>query len=420
MREVATWNWEKGTSVSVDLGEIREQYEQVHELVVSDDGERIAVPVVTEDESFRVCVNGEPWEGEYEKAWDLKFGPDGRLIALVRIDDMWTVAVDGETWPGEWEFVWDTQTSTDGSVIAAQVKDEMEYTIAVNGAAWESRFAACRGYALSADGSTAAALMQLQSLAEGDIFGFLEGAWGVVVNGTAWDRRFINVWGPAVTPDGSRVAAEVRLDICDYSVAENGEPWPARFGLVWEPSWHDGALIAPVKAADGWTLAENGEPVWERRFVQLWNQRFSPDGSRVAAVVSPSFTRWTVAVDDEPWDLTVSDVVLPPVFSPDSTKLACAVRDQGRWTVAVDGRKWSDGFDMVWDPVFHADGSVLAKVERDGKYAIAKDGAIWSPWFDGLREPVLSPDGSLVLVRCIENDIYNRRVVPYGATYADK
>ena len=38
--------------------------------------------------------------------------------------------------------------------------------------------------------------------------------------------------------------------------------------------------------------------------VQIWHQMFSPDGSRLAAIVAPKYGRWTVAVDGEPWPAT--------------------------------------------------------------------------------------------------------------------
>ena len=60
-------------------------------------------------------------------------------------------------------------------------------------------------------------------------------------------------------------------------------------------------LLAPVRVNGSWTMAENGSPIWEGRFIQLWNQRLSPDGRRMAAVAAPGFGQWTVVVDDMPW-----------------------------------------------------------------------------------------------------------------------
>jgi hypothetical protein len=94
-----------------DLRVFRDRFQEVHEWSVSPDGERLAAPVLTEPDTFSVAVNGEVWEDDFEKAWHLAFGPDGRLTALVRVDDEWTVAVDGELWEERYEFAWNTKFS---------------------------------------------------------------------------------------------------------------------------------------------------------------------------------------------------------------------------------------------------------------------------------------------------------------------
>jgi hypothetical protein len=414
MLDPGRWSWELERRPIADLGALGSEYPEVHELVASADGTRIAAPVLKAPDVFGVWVNGALWEGEFEKAWHLEFAPDGRLTALVRIDDAWTLGVDGELWEERWEFAWNPTFSRDGRVIALQVKDDMQYTVAVNGQLWEQRFHSSRGLAVSDDGSAVAALVQVVPLAEGDVFGFMDGTWSVAVNDVPWDRKFINVYGPAFNHDGSRLAAEVRLDICEYTLAENAELWKKRFGCVWEPCYRrGGGLIAPVRSNGAWTIAENGEPIWTSRFMQLWNQRLSPDGRRIAAVAATGFGRWTVVVDDRPWKREFSDLVLPPIFSSDGRRLATGVRDAGRWAVVVDGSPWPGSFDMVWSPVFTPAGDrVLAKVEREGRFAIAVDGAIWSRWFDRLWDPIVSPDGSRVLIRAVEDGHYVREVAP--------
>ncbi len=416
MVDRASWSWEVGSRPISSLVEVRETYAAVHELVVSPDGERIAAPVLAAPDAFRVCVNGATWEDEFEKAWHLVFLPDGRLTALVRIDDEWTVAVDGVPWEERWEFAWNTTASGDGSVVAVQVKDNMQYTVAVNGVPWVQRFHSSRGLTVG-DGKVAA-VVQTVPLSEGDTVGFMGGTWTVAVNGVPWDRNFINVYSPAIRPDGARVGAQVRLDICDYTLAEDGRTWDRRFGAVWEPVYRpSGEMIAPVRLAGSWTLAENGTPIWDGRYMQLWNQRIGPDGRRLAAVAATGFGSWTVVVDDRPWKLEVSDLVLPPVFSPDGGRLAAALRDADRWTIAVDGILWPETFDMVWDPVFDPSGSrVLAKVERDGRYAVAVDGRVSGPWYERLWPPVPSPEGDRLLLRVVEDGVYTRKVVPLAST----
>ena len=66
MQNCAAWSWDEEKRLICDLDEVGKRFAEVHEAVVSADGERIAVPVLREPDNLTVCVNGEPWEGEYE------------------------------------------------------------------------------------------------------------------------------------------------------------------------------------------------------------------------------------------------------------------------------------------------------------------------------------------------------------------
>ncbi|MCP4677377.1 MAG: WD40 repeat domain-containing protein [Deltaproteobacteria bacterium] len=413
MTSTQDWNWNTDKKLVADIGALRSEFEDVHEFVASPDGERIAVPVVKGEDEMGVSVNGQLLEGEFERAWKLTYTPDGRLVSLVRIDDEWTVAVDGVPWEETYDFAWNIKFSEDGSVIAVQVKQEPKYTVAINGKTCENTFLAMRDYVLSDDGKKFAATVQVETLAEGDIFKFLEGTWSVAVDGEAWAKKYMNVYGPRFSPDGSRVAVEIRTDIAEYTLAENDTPWENKFGCIWEPLYRpDGSLVVPVKTPTGWTLAENGNVLWKGRYVQIWNQKVSPDGKRVAAVAAPSYGQWTIVVDDVPWKCTFNDMVLPPIFSLDGSRVAAIVKNDNRWGIAVDGSAWAQTFDMVWDPVFSPDGStVAAKVDKNGKYAIAVNGKLWSPEFEALWDPAFSPDGNKVLVRGVVDGKYYRQIV---------
>lgn len=408
-----SWNFGEESHQIADLSKIRADYTDVHEFVVSDDGEIIAAPVEKESGQFGICVNGKLWEGEFEKAWHLKFSPNGQLTALVRIDDRWTVAVQGEPWEERFEFAWNTKFNSDGNAIGVQIKkSDFHLSLAINGTPWGNDFLSCRDYAISPDGKHMAACVQVQEVPEADIFKFMDGTWSIAVDGKPWQNKYINVYCPVFSPDGSHVAAEIRTDICDYSVAQDDTSWNSSFGCVWEPLYrNDQSIIVPIRQA-GWTLAENGKPIWNNRYLQLWRTQLSPDKKHIAAVVAPGYGKWTVAVDDVPWSQTFGDMVLTPVFSPDSNKAAAAVKEDNRWTIAVQGVAWTDTFDMVWDPIFSPDGNlVIAKVEKDSKYTYAINGRIWNKNYQNLWNPIFSPDGKSILIRGVQDNKYYRQVV---------
>ena len=225
---------------------------------------------------------------------------------------------------------------------------------------------------------------------------------------------------PTFSPDGSRTSPPRSAS------TSASTPWPrtpslgaSRFGCVWEPVYrpNGGGLVAPVRIDGAWTLAEDGKPIWSGRYVQLWNQRLSPDGQRIAAVVAPGFGRWTVAVDDRPWR---RELQRPGAAAgllarrPTGRGDRRGTRTAGRWRwTARRGRSAS-----TWSGTRSSAPTasrVLAKVERDGRFAIAVDGKVWSPWFDGLWDPVFSPDGRHVLIRAVEDGEYFRQVVPLAA-----
>jgi len=413
MPDHADWDWEPGARTIADIGAMRERFAEVHELAVSPDGESIAAPVKGEDDSFTACVNGEPWESTFEKVWQLRFSPQGRLAALVMADDQWTAALDGVPWEKAFTFAWEPRFSGDGQHLALQMKEGMSYGIAVDGVPWENTFHSLREYALSDDGSVVAATVQTVPLKEGDIFAFEDGTWSLAVNGETWDRNYLNVYSPVVTGDGQHVAAQVRQAQFQYTVALDQRPWGESFGCTWEPAFRPGgtSVVVPV-LRDGWTVAEDGGLLWSSRYIQLWRLKLGPDGKRVAAVVARALGQWTVAVDDVPWGAAFSDVVLDPIFSPAGDRVAAVVRNDGKWSMAVDGKAWGETFDMIWDPVFDPGGQrVACLVERDGRQTIALDGHVWQRTFERCWQPVFSPDGSKLLVRAIEDGKYVRSVV---------
>jgi Tol biopolymer transport system component len=140
---------------------------------------------------------------------------------------------------------------------------------------------------------------------------------------------------------------------------------------------------------------------------------FSPDGSKLAAIVAIKFGKWTIAVDGKPWKTTFGELVSDATFSPDGTRVAAVGKDNGKYTVVVDDIAWSDAYDMVWSPVFSPDSrNVAAKVEKNGRYTVVINGRPWKQECEALWSPVFSPDGSKVLLRTVEGGEYCRRVLP--------
>jgi Tol biopolymer transport system component len=140
---------------------------------------------------------------------------------------------------------------------------------------------------------------------------------------------------------------------------------------------------------------------------------FSPDGSRLAAIVAPSYGRWTVAVDGVPWTTTFSTMVSDVAFSQDGQRIAALAKDNETYRVVVDGSPWSDAWDMAWKPVFSPDGShVAAKVEKNGRYSYTVNGRSWTSSSDAAWDPVFSPDGTHLMLRTVEGGDYIRRIAP--------
>jgi len=253
MTDSANWDWETGEKLISDINEWKASYNWVEEPYTSPDGEKIAAIVNTGEAEFNVCVNGTAWEIEapFEKAWSLRFSPDGRLSAIVSADMAWTVAVDGALWEEMYDYVWDKRFSKDGKNIAVAVQQEGTCMMVNEGVPWEDNFGFITCMTLSPDGKNTASVVQTISLDEGDIFKFQEGCYTAAKNGKAWDKNFINVWNMAFSPDGSKLAAEVRLNLYDYTIAVDGKPWDQIFGCVWEPVFHPikGTVIAPVRVA---------------------------------------------------------------------------------------------------------------------------------------------------------------------------
>ena len=147
------WDWDIPSKPVADVDVWHKEYSEVQELIVSEDGERVAAIVKSDDDVFTVCVNEEPWESTFEKVWSLRFAPDGKLTCIGMNEDEWTIIQDDRAWDDTFEYVWNLKFSHDGTAAAANIRTSAGYGIILNGHPWESAFIQMRACEISADGT---------------------------------------------------------------------------------------------------------------------------------------------------------------------------------------------------------------------------------------------------------------------------
>ena len=196
------WDWELGERAVSDLSRWEDLGKVVPDIVVSEDGERIAAPVHMNGGDFGIVVNGTPWEHQYERIWSLQFGPNDALACLTVDNDARTVLVEDTPWEETFDFAWNLTFSRNGESIAANVRKDMDYAVALNGKIWEKTYPDARTVSLSPEGRHTAAPVQTERLAEADIFAFQGGVYTVAVDGEPWADTFLTVWDTAFSDDG--------------------------------------------------------------------------------------------------------------------------------------------------------------------------------------------------------------------------
>jgi len=159
-----TWDWDVGKKEVADVNKWQEKFQMIQEPCISQDGQNIAAIVRNEDLEYCVCYQNsskeiKSWEDTFDKIWNLKYGSDNRLTAIVSEFSEWTVVTDGVSWENKFDFVWNLLSSNDGSKICAN----------------------------------AAASVLTVALKEGEIEKFQKGCYTVAVNGKPWNIKFVNV-----------------------------------------------------------------------------------------------------------------------------------------------------------------------------------------------------------------------------------
>ena len=303
MEDKQSWDWSTPLK-EIAFKEWETQFNWVEDPCITPDGENIASIVNLDEAVFDICVNGEAWDNEFEKAWSLKAMPDNRIAVLTCEDEVWGVVVDKEPWSNQFDFIWDLSSNPDGSSICVAFQQDMEYGMAVNDEPWEETFENITGMTIS-QGQDTAGVVQVDSMAAADVTAFTKGLFSVAKNGQAMDERFVNIWDICFDATGSNLAWAVRTDRQTYGIAVNGTLWDARFGAVWKPIFcNDGnSVAAPVKIQGKWFLYQDGKVLWPDTYENIWHLALNPATDKLAAIVAPKFGKWSVAQDNAVWSL---------------------------------------------------------------------------------------------------------------------
>ena len=248
----------------------------------------------------------------------------------------------GEPWGDFAEYVWETKFTPDGSSIAAMTKNDNRYCVSLNGTPWETYFENANQYSLSPCGTRTAAVVQVVSLAQADIDGFMKGVYSVAVDGNAWSGRYVNLFTPTFSPDGARVAAQARITTFDYTIAVDDKPWQKTFQQVWEPVFHpkNKSVAAPVRAGGKWGVAQDGDILWAPRYSQCLGLQYSATGEKLWAMVATGFGRFTIACNNVPWDVTFP-IITDMVISPDGNRAAILANEYNKnFRIVINGKTW--------------------------------------------------------------------------------
>ncbi|MFO7749359.1 MAG: Tmc redox complex protein TmcD, partial [Desulfobacteraceae bacterium] len=358
-------------------------------------------------------VNGELWDGEYEKAWCLTPLPDSRFAVFGCNDEEWTVNVNNEEWNSRFEFVWNLQCNGDGRYLAAAFQNDSRYGVVVNDQPWENGYQNMTGMVLSDTGDSAA-VVQVDPMKAADIEAFKEGLFSVARNGNrVLDRTFLNLWDIAFDKSGKNIACGARLNREEYTIACNDSLWDKRFQSVWRPVFlESGGVLAPVRHGGKWRLFQDNEPLWKNGYEQLWQLRLSPGGDDIAAVVSTTFGKWTVAVNDKTWDFSCDAMICDLHYSRNGSCLVAVAKDKKVWDLVVDGKAWHLCADKLFPPGISDDGSMVAAVvEKQGLFHLVVNNRAVASGYEYMTEPVFSPDNAKVLLKGIKKGVYQRRVL---------
>lgn len=412
MKNETPWDWHSEKK-EIPVKEWQERFNWVEELNVSPDGEQIASIVNLDEAEFSVCVNGETWEETFEKAWCLKFLPDGRLTALASRDEEWTVCADGAFWETWFDYIWDFQSTPDGSFMGAAVQKDGQYGMVVNDKMWDEFYESISGVALSRQGHSAA-IVQVDPLGQADIEGFSRGIFSIAIDGIVQPEKFMNIWDLSFDGKGEQVAASIRKNRIDYSIVANHQSWENNFQFVWKPEFinKDDSVIAPVRQGGKWHLFKDGQSFWNKSYEQMGGLAIHQDGRKIAAIVSDSYGKWTVSENGKTWGLHCDAMISALFYAGNSDSLVAVFKNQGFWDIAVNGTAWNIKADKLWNPVVSSNCDIMAaRMERNGGFYLVVNGKVYPERFDMIFEPQISPDNRKILLKAMQNGIYIRQIL---------
>ncbi len=424
MEEKKVWDWHTPLK-EIPVKEWESRFNWVEEPCISNDGESIASIVNIDEMAFGICVDGQLWDGEHEKAWSLQPVSHSGFAACVCQDEEWTLTVNGQEWSNRFDFLWDMQAAPLGEQIGMACQRDGEYGMVVNDQPWEQGFDSISGMVMGSQGQSAA-IVQVESMAAADVDAFAKGLFSVAVNGQAREERFLNIWDLAFDTAGDNLTWAIRLNREQYSIAVNGVPWDGRFQSVWrpmflEPNQNQGqdqnqdqgrskSVVAPVKYMSKWRLFKDNQLFWTSVYENIWRLIQSQD--KLAAVVAPAFGQWTVAEDDQIWPVTWDTMVRDIYYSRDGSSLVAVFKDKGSWGLAKNAKSWTLACDNIFTPVMSHDGSVVAVgFEKSGRYFVSVNDKVITGPYSAMADPVISPDGEKILIKGIEDGVYKRRII---------
>ncbi|UPU36731.1 hypothetical protein M1B72_03205 [Geomonas paludis] len=340
----------------------------------SADGKRIAYSAMV-GKKWRMFVDGVAMV-DSEQTTAPCFSPDSRHIAFgIKTATGWSMVVDGHQVRSDKAFVGNPLFSADSQKIA--------YVEADSGGS-HPRFVICdlslkRLYAVEGSGTEFAANSDFsrialtreqggaQSLVEVD---FLKAV--PIREGARYDA----VSNPTYAGTGNNLAYYGIRGGKNYLVLNGREEALPAGNLPWAPllSSHDEVAAAFVDGSGGFSLHRAFQGGDDVAYEEVGDRAISNRGG-LSAYAARRGGDWFMVVNGK--EGAAFDKVVSPVFSPDDSFLVYRVRKNGKRFVVVSDRtgkvlKQHEPHEMVFPPVFTADGKSVAYGVKDGAQLVWK------------------------------------------------